>query len=119
MVIETTVQSDAQVTQEIINWITSNEVFSQIWDPKKTHIQLVQRSGDIFRCFLKEDLLNEELLNMFWNLTKSDYKVEVFKILNDCEYYLEQAQIEFIFSQITQTPAVKLGVEEFDILSML
>ena len=56
---------------------------------------------------------------MFWNLTKSDYKVEVLKIINDCEYYLEQAQIEFIFNQITLTPAVKLGVEEFDILSML
>ena len=51
----------------------------------------MQRSGDIFRCFLKEDLLTEELLTMFWNLTKSDYKLEVFKILNDCEYYLEQA----------------------------
>ena len=75
----------------MIEWILNNQVFSLIWDPKKTHIQLVQRSGDIFRCFLKEDLLTEELLTMFWNLTKSDYKLEIFKILNDCEYYLEQA----------------------------
>ena len=29
------------------------------------------------------------LLEQFWNLTKSDYKLEIFKILNDCEYSLE------------------------------
>ena len=63
--------------------------------------------------------MSEELLSQFWNLTKSDYKLEIFKILNDCEYYLGQPQIEFLFQQITQTPAVKLGIEEFDILAML
>lgn len=68
---------------------------------------------------LKEDLLSEDLLKQFWNLTKSDYKLEIFKILNDCEYMLEQPQIEFIFDQITLTPATKLGIEEFDVLSML
>ena len=68
---------------------------------------------------LKESLLSTALLEQFWNLTKSDYKLEIFKILNDCEYSLEQPQIEYIFSQITQTPAVKLGIEEFEVLSML
>lgn len=107
------------MTQDLINWIQENQVFTAIWDPKKTHLQLVQRSGDIFRMLLKEDLLSEDLLKQFWNLTKSDYKLEIFKILNDCEYSLEQPQIEFIFDQITLTPATKLGIEEFDVLSML
>lgn len=56
---------------------------------------------------------------MFWNLSKSDYKQEVFKIIDECGYYLDQEHIEFIFAQITQTPAVKLGIEEFEILSLL
>jgi hypothetical protein len=68
---------------------------------------------------LKENLLSEALLEQFWNLTKSDYKLEIFKILNDCEYHLEQPQIEYIFNQITQTSAGKLGIEEFEVLSML
>lgn len=79
----------------------------------------MQRSGDIFRCFLKADLLSEQLLEQFWNLTKSDYKQEVFKILKECDYFLEQPHIEFLFRQVTLTPAIKLGIEEFDILSML
>ena len=79
----------------------------------------MQRSGDIVRCFLKASLLNEQLLAQFWNLTKSDYKLEVFKILNEVDYFLEQPHIEFIFEQITQTAANKLGIEEFDILAML
>ena len=95
---ETTTQGDSQVTQELIEWISSNGVFTAIWDPKKTHLQLVQRSGDIFRMLLKEDLLSEALLEQFWNLTKSDYKLEIFKILNDVEYQLEQKQIEYIFN---------------------
>ena len=52
-------------------------------------MQLVQRSADIFRCFLKQDLMSEELLAQFWNLSKSNYKQEVFKILHDCDFYLE------------------------------
>lgn len=64
-------------------------MFSLIWDSRKTHVQLVQRSADIFRCFLKQDLMSEELLAQFWNLSKSNYKQEVFKILHDCDFYLE------------------------------
>ena len=119
IVTEATIGNDAQATSAIINWITTNGVFQIIWEPKKTHIQLVQRSGDIVRCFLKADLLSEELLAQFWHLTKSDYKLEVFKILNEVDFYLEQVHMEYIFQQITQTQATKLGVEEFDILAML
>ena len=58
-------------------------------------------------------------MEQFWSLTKSDYKLEIFKIINEYEYYLGQPQIEYIFDQIRQTPALKLGIEEIDILSML
>ena len=30
-----------------------------------------------------------ELLKQFWSLSKSDYKSEVFKILNDAAFYLK------------------------------
>lgn len=58
----------------------------------------MQRSADIFRCFLKQDLMSEELLAQFWNLSKSNYKQEVYKILHDCDFYLEQPQIEYLFN---------------------
>ena len=98
---DSTVSSENHATADIIGWITENGVFNIIWDSKKTHIQLVQRSGDIFRCFLKADLLSNELLAQFWNLTKSDYKLEVFRVIGECDYFLEQPHIEFIFYQIT------------------
>lgn len=63
--------------------------------------------------------MTQELMEQFWNLTKSDYKVEVFKILNEVDYTLEQPQIVFIFNRITETSPMKIGIEEFDILSML
>ena len=110
---------DQAATQELFQWIQDNGVYSLIWDPKKTHIQLVQRSGDILRLLLREKMLSNELLAQFWNLTKSDYKQEIFKIINDVDFLLEQTHIEYLFSQLTATAANKLSTEDFDILSML
>ena len=59
------------------------------------------------------------LLEKFWSLTKSDYKSEVLKIMNESAYYLKQPQVEYLFREITQTPANKLGMEEFNALSDL
>lgn len=98
VIVEKTVEHDSEASKQLIGWIEQNELFDAIWNPKKTHLQLVQRSCDIFRMLLKEDLLMEPQLVQFWNLTKSDYKVEIFKILSDCEFYLEQPQIEYIFN---------------------
>ena len=59
------------------------------------------------------------LLEQFWTLSKSDYKSEVFKIINDTAFYLSQEHVEYLFNEITQTPASKLGMEEFEALSGL
>lgn len=56
---------------------------------------------------------------MFWNLSRSDYKFEVYKIVNEVSFYLKQAQISFIFEQIKLIPADKLAMEEFTCLSEL
>ena len=41
------------------------------------------------------------LLEKFWSLTKSDYKSEVLKIMNESAYYLKQPQVEYLFREIT------------------
>ena len=103
----------------LMGWMSEHGVFDIIWDTKKTHLQLVQRSNEIFKALPKEHLLSMELLQQFWSLGKSDYKSEVFKILNEAAFHLEQEHVEYLFDQITETPAAKLGMEEFDALSTL
>lgn len=76
----------------------------------------MQRSGDIFKLLAQKNLLSMPLLEQFWSLSRSDYKSEVFKIINDSALYLEQEHIEYLFDQITETSASKLGMEEFDAL---
>ena len=49
-----------------------NDVFGAIWDYKRTHLQLVQRSDEIFKLLLKENKLTEDLMKLFWSLTKSE-----------------------------------------------
>lgn len=83
--------------EQLINWCKEHGVFDILWDPRTTHQQLVQRSNEIFKILPKEDLLSPELLQQFWNLTKSDYKSEVFKIINETALYLKQEHIEFLF----------------------
>ena len=88
-------------TEFLIDWMTSNEVFKTIWDNRKTHQQLVQRSGDIFKLLLKEERLDDSLLKLIWSLTKIDYSAEIFKIISENSFYLKQPQIEFLFNEIT------------------
>ena len=79
----------------------------------------MQRSNEIFKILPKENLLTMELLEQFWSLSKSDYKSEVFKIIGEAAFHLDQNHIDYLFDEITETPASKLGMEEFDALSSL
>jgi len=106
-------------TEFLIDWMKNNEVFDIIWDGRKTHLQLVQRSNEILKLLLKEDMLTSELLEQFWNLAKSDYKEDVFKIINEVAFYFKQSHVEFLFSAITQTNPEKLTLTEFDCLCEL
>lgn len=60
-------------TEFLIDWMVQNDVFAAIWDHRRTHVQIVQRSNDIFKLLLKENKLNEDLLKLFWSLSKSEY----------------------------------------------
>lgn len=57
---------------------------------------------------------------MFWGLARTaDYRVEVYKIVNEVAVWLAQDHIDFIFKQIRQIPAEKISTEEFQCLSEL
>lgn len=85
---------------EIISWLNDNQVFSILFDTKKTHLQIVQRCSEVLKLLLSEDALQIQLLDMFWSLSKSDYKFEVYKIVNEIAFYLKQDHINYIFEQI-------------------
>jgi hypothetical protein len=60
-----------------------------LFDPKKTHLQLVQRTTDVLKLLLAENSLSQQLLEQFWSLTKADYKFEIYKIINEIAFYLK------------------------------
>lgn len=68
----------------LVEWMQGHGVFDVLFDHKKTHLQLVQRSDEILKLLLSEDLLDEGLLQQFWSLTKTDLRLEVYKIISDC-----------------------------------
>lgn len=92
-----------QFTAEfLVNWMTENKVFDIIWVARRTHAQLVERSSDIWSLLLKEKLITENHLHMFWELIKTpDFKSGVYKIISDNSVYLQPPQVEFIFKEIT------------------
>ena len=116
-----TVQSSRSFsTQFLIDWMMEQHVFTTIWDTNKTHIQLVQRSNDIFKLLIKEEKMGVDLLDLFWNLTNTPaYKSEVFKIINEAAFHLKTSHIEYFFDKITATPNEKLSMEEFNALGEL
>jgi hypothetical protein len=77
-------------TEFLLEWMKENGVFSVIWDPRKTHLQLVQRSSDIFRLLAKEKQLSGDLLDLIWGLAESDYKTDVLKFVGESSFYLDE-----------------------------
>jgi hypothetical protein len=77
-------------TEFLLDWMKENGVFSVIWDPRKTHLQLVQRSSDIFRLLAKEKQLSVDLLELIWALAESDYKTDVLKFVGESSFYLDE-----------------------------
>ena len=52
-------------------------------------------------------------------MSKSDYKLEIYKIINDISLYLKQEHLDFFFVQIQEVPPEKMSNEEFTCLSEL
>lgn len=75
--------------QFLIEWMDQNGVFQQLFDPKKTHLQLVQRTTDVLKLLLSENMFSQQLMEQFWSLTKADYKFEIYKIINEISFYLK------------------------------
>jgi hypothetical protein len=74
----------------------------------------------VLKLLLQEDTLSVELLQQFWNLTKTDLRLEVYKILSDCSVQFKQVHLDFIFDEIkNKIPTEKLDIEEFNCLSEL
>ena len=80
----------------LVKWLNENDIFSIIFDPKKTHLEIVRRSNEILKLLLSEDALSPTLFEMFWSLSKQDYKVEVYKILNDIAFQLKKEHFDFV-----------------------
>lgn len=64
-------------------------------------------------------MLSDKLLELFWSLSKTEYKAEVFKIVNESSFYLKQNHIVYLFDHITQQPPEKFSMTEFECLSEL
>lgn len=54
-IVKTCQTSETFSSEYLITWMEQNQVFEQIWDPKKTHAQILQRSSEIFKLLVKED----------------------------------------------------------------
>ena len=100
--------------------MTDHKVFDILWVARNTHAQLVERSNEIWRFLLTEKQATDGHLGMFWTLSEtSEYKAAVYKIITDTSFYLDQAQIGFIFSKINETPVKNLDMSDFDLLSQV
>jgi hypothetical protein len=99
----------------LIDWIVTNGLLDIIWDPRKTHLQLVQRSNDIFRLLAKEKKLDENIAKKVMILVNyPEYKVEALKFITDNSYFLEPEQKEFFARQVASSPVAQLKNCDFE-----
>jgi hypothetical protein len=103
----------------LVEWMQTHGVFDVLFDQKKTHLQLVQRSDEVLKLLLSEDMLGLELLQQFWSLTKTDLRLEVYKIISDCSFYFKANHVAFLLDKIKSIPPEKLDLEDLNCLSEL
>jgi hypothetical protein len=102
----------------LIKWLNENDIFSIIFDPKKTHLEIVRRSNEILKLLLSEDALSPSLFEMFWSLSRQDYKVEVYKILNDIAFQLKKEHFDFVLQQIVHSSgADKMSIDDYQCIN--
>ena len=99
----------------IIQWLNENQIFTLVWDTRKTHQQVVERTDEIFKLLLQKDMMTEELFDKFWSLA-SEYKREVYKIIKENTYYLKEPHRYAILDKLIDVPVEKIDSADFDLL---
>lgn len=84
----------------LMQWMTENGLFSAIWDPRQTHSQVIQRSDNLLWLLLREKLMTNSLMELFWSLTTSEYKKEASRVLEACDHLLSLEHKKLIFAKI-------------------
>jgi len=121
-IIKTSKMGNVQLAgKALVEWMQTHGVFDVLFGAKKSHIQIIQRSDEVLRLLLTEDMLSDELLAQIWSLTRADvFRNEVFKLITDCSYFFNQHHLDFIYDRIQKdVPVERLGMEEFTCLSEL
>ena len=104
----------------LLDWLKKNGVLDVIWTPEKTHLELVNRSGDIFKLLAEEKQLNEQLLETIRNLSTSPfYKTEALKIIQDNAFHLTNEQKYFFVRAVAATPPDRLNTPDFECVCQL
>ena len=103
----------------LIQWLQENDIFALLFDLKKTHLQIVSRLSEILKLLLQENQLTLERFELFLSLAKSDYKLEVYKILSDIAYYLQTDHFDIVLNQIIGINSVSIDKLTLDDLNCL
>ena len=53
----------------------------------------------------------------FFDLSRNDFKSEVFKIIIDTAIYMNKEHVDYLFDQIMMTPPSELSLQEMNALS--
>jgi hypothetical protein len=99
--------------EDLTKWIKENNILDYLLDPRKTHIQLVQRIGDILKVLAFEDCLEDQDLEMIWALSNSSYKQEIYKAMNEVSVSFKPKHSNFFFTKITERNPNEFRVEDF------
>ena len=97
--------------------MAGNDVFNILWDPRRTHQELVKQSNQIFKELARQQLLKDDLMGAFWHLgSDNSYKDAVFKILKETTD-LDKDQLLGVIRRMELTPTQNIGHQELETLA--
>ncbi len=71
--------------EDVKDWIVAHNLFTQLFDARTTHVELLKRSGEVIRFAATVAHLTLDNLNLVWDASQSsgdETQGTVFKVLH-------------------------------------
>ena len=104
-------------SQELTEWISNNQILGEIFGENK-HVQLIQRSSEIIKFLIHQQLFTKEDLALIWESSKGEaVKHEIYKVLSDCALYFRNIEYKFFLQRLSEIDLSQITVETLDFIA--
>jgi hypothetical protein len=108
-------------SHDLLSKIREKNIIDQIFG-SSTHVQIIQKSNDLFKCFLMGNFLSPSDLLKIYGLTNSsdiEMRNSIYKLLQSNFYYFSTNLAEFLILKVLENKTESITTLELDLIGQI